>query len=147
MSRHLEEVQVALEALGDKSATLRGRYLAVAATRPDEMWPRIHEAEDAFQSARAAIARLGMQPSADKALVTTADDAAKAHHAAVRTVRAHQLNADTARATGQLEPIEPEAAGTVIEKIESGYEDAAIRGAGEGSDQEAARLGTSAKTN
>lgn len=121
LSDHLEKVQVALEALADRAATLRGHYLSVAATRPEEMWPLIHNAEDAFQTARAAIARLGMQPSADEALVTRAQEAAKAHHEAAKTVRVHQLKADMARASGQQEPIEANAAGTVIESIEKGY--------------------------
>jgi hypothetical protein len=120
LSAHIEEVQVALEELADNAAALRQRYLSLAATRPEEMWPLIRAAEDSFQKARAAIARLGIQPHADDVLVKTAEAAAKAHHAAVKAVRSHQLNADMARHSGQQEPIDGEAPGVVIESIEDG---------------------------
>lgn len=95
----IDEVSVALESLGGAAAAMRQVYLGPSVTRPDLLTPLLRDAEDTFQVARATIARLGMRPHADAALVAMAAEAAKAHNKAVVTVRDHLARNAAARAS------------------------------------------------
>lgn len=94
----IDEVEAALEDLGEKCATMRQKAL-IHGDDPKEVGPPVPEAQDSYQRARASIARLGIRPHAGRGLVDKASAAAghyldaydAAHRALVgRTLGPHQ---------------------------------------------------------
>lgn len=82
----LDDVQVALEKLGESCAEMRNRALAWGGD-PDKVAPSLQAAEDAYQDARALIARLNMRPFADRRVVEQAREAAGEMMVGIRLVR------------------------------------------------------------
>jgi hypothetical protein len=116
----IEAVLTSLEDLGEKCAEMRQMYLSVLASQPDQLWPRVLAAEDAYQRLRVAIARLGMRPHAETDMLNKAESAAAKLLAAVHAVRGHLIRRQAALATTGNEsldpPIEP-----IIGDIDEGY--------------------------
>ncbi len=107
----LDGVATALENLGSASAELRQIALA-AGPRHEQVQPRVLSAEDAYQVARASIARLGMRPHAGEDVMEIATAAATMMLDAIRIVRSAAL--DDAAAHRNL--------GSVVDLIDSGYD-------------------------
>lgn len=94
----IDEVEAALEDLGEKCALMRQKAVTHG-DDPKELGPFVLEAQDAYQRARASIARLGIRPHAGRDLVDKASAAAEhyldayraAHRALIgRSMGAHQ---------------------------------------------------------
>jgi hypothetical protein len=71
----IDQVEVALDQLGAACAEMRQRVVPYGGD-PERVGPSLHKAEDAYQNARAVIARLSMRPHAGDDLVRQAKGAA-----------------------------------------------------------------------
>jgi hypothetical protein len=90
--RLLDDVEAALDNLGEKCADMRSQVVQHAGG--PEVGPSLIEAQRAFQHARALIARLRMRPYADQTLIeqaqTAANEMQKAIHLARTAIVSHR---------------------------------------------------------
>jgi hypothetical protein len=104
----IDDVAAALEDLGGACAEMRQVVLS-AGPDLERVPPRLQVAEDAFQAARASIARLGMRPHADESLNESATVASGKMLDAIRAVRAaltwKRAKPDGPEATQELIPL------------------------------------------
>lgn len=117
----IEAVLTSLEEFGESCAEMRQMYLSLAATEPDKLWPRVLDAEDAYQRSRVSIARLGMRPHAEGEMVKKAEAGAGKLLAAVRSVRTHMIRRQAAVAVTGEEPLVDLPVGLIIDNIDEGY--------------------------
>jgi hypothetical protein len=111
----LDDVEVALDRLAAACAEMRSQVLQHLGD--DRVIPSWRAADDAYQHARAVIARLGMRPHADAQLVKRARDAARGMFEAIRLVDVAILNH-----RANLPDLESDAAMAVPAAINRGYE-------------------------
>jgi hypothetical protein len=117
----VDEVAVALDELGAACAFMRQAALVFGVEQPDEVWPTVRSAEDAYQRTRASIARLGMRPHAHRALIAKATEASEAFSDTVNGLRTALLRrAAATKATGIPVSTPPDLSG-VIAGVENGY--------------------------
>jgi hypothetical protein len=117
----IEDLLNLLDDLGARCAELRQLYLGPQMKEAEELWRRVLAGEDAYQKVRLAIARLGMRPHADDALIKKAEEAAAEFFKAVHTVRGHVIRHRLGEA-GNKEPFVEPPIETVIGSIDKGYE-------------------------
>lgn len=83
----IDEVEDRLEDLGEKCALMRQQSVTYG-DDPEHLAPALQEAEDSYQVARAAIARLSIRPHAGDALVGRATDSSQRYMDAIKAARA-----------------------------------------------------------
>ena len=108
----IDDVAVALEALADVAATMRSQVVTYGLDR-EKLGPSAQATQVAYQTARAAIARLAMRPHAGTELVDKATTASKDYLAAYMVVHM-ALTSTSSDAERML--------GNVLEHVEKGYE-------------------------
>jgi len=94
----IDDVATALEELGASAARMR-RVALVVGPEPNIVEPLVEEGEDAFQRARASVARLRMRPHAPEAILVVADESTKSMVEAITIVRSALVAMQVSRAT------------------------------------------------
>jgi hypothetical protein len=113
----IDEVAGNLEALGATCATMRQVVLVVGGDT-ERVPPVLEPAEDAYQVARASIARLGMRPHSGDELPEAATAASKRMMNAIEIVRAALIDQQS---HGHLTPNVRQDIGTLPAVIDDGY--------------------------
>ncbi len=114
----IDDVEAALENLGEKCAVMRQKAMTHG-DDPNELGQPLQVAEDAYQAARASVARLAIRPHAGERLVAGATTAAEAYLGAINSVRSALIG----RRMGIHQPPESLMALTnVPEQVEDGIQ-------------------------